>query len=239
MPLPPIEQQQRIVDRIGRLNSRIGEVRRIRAEVGSNASSLLMSMYHKIADKAPRKPLADIAPLNRRPVLVESDKSYRQVSVRSFGKGTFHSGLLVGADVTWEKPFLVRHGDILISNIKAWEGALAVATEADDGLVGSHRYLTCVPIPGVAAARFVCFHLLTPEGLHQVGEASPGSADRNRTLSAKALLRIPIPVPAYDKQIWFDKQCRHIDYLRDVQKRSDAEMDALQASLISAALGQT
>jgi type I restriction enzyme R subunit len=47
------------------------------------------------------------------------------IAVRSFGRGTFHKPPLNGNEVTWEKPFLVKAGDILVSNIKAWEGALA------------------------------------------------------------------------------------------------------------------
>jgi type I restriction enzyme S subunit len=146
---------------------------------------------------APKKPLGELAPLNLRPVVVQVDGRYPQVAVRSFGRGTFHKPSLNGSDVTWQKPFLVRAGDILVSNIKAWEGAIAVASAEDDGRVGSHRYLTCVPLQDVARARFVCFHLLTLEGLYDVGEASPGSADRNRTLSAKGFLRIPVPAPKY------------------------------------------
>jgi type I restriction enzyme S subunit len=234
IPLPPLDEQRQVVARIERLFDRISEARRFQTDVDVAASALLMSMYHRIADAAPQKLLAEVAPLNRRPVIVESAKTYPQVAVRSFGKGTFHREPLVGADVTWEKPFLVRCGDILFSNIKAWEGAIAVATESDDGFVGSHRYLTCVPLQGLAMARFVCFHLLTPDGLRHIGEASPGSADRNRTLNAKALSQIPIPVPSFEKQVWFDQQCRRVDSVREIQRRTDLEIEALKASLLSA-----
>src|SRR5437773_7462767 len=46
-------------------------------------------------------------------------------------------------------PYTTLFRSILVSNIKAWEGALAVAKPEDDGRVGSHRYLTCVPNKGV------------------------------------------------------------------------------------------
>jgi len=173
--------------------------------------------------------------LNRRPVTVELEKSYPAIAVRSFGRGTFHKPPLIGNEITWEKPFLVKAGDILVSNIKAWEGALAVAKPEDDGRVGSHRYLTCVPAEGVATARFVCFYLLTPEGLHEVGEASPGSADRNRTLSAKGFMRIPIPVPKYAEQLRFDALCQEVDALNRLQAETAAELDALLPSILDKA----
>lgn len=233
--LPSLEEQQRIVARIEELATKIKEALCLRNEIETETYSLLAAAYYRIADSAPRKVLADVAPLNRRPVNVDVEKDYPQVSVRSFGRGSFHNPPLAGSEITWQKPFLVKSGDILISNIKAWEGALAVALPEDDNRVASHRYLTCVPIPGVAASKFVCFHLLTPEGLHYIGEASPGSADRNRTLSTKALLRIPIPVPSFDQQLWFDDLCCRVDSLRRLQSKTAAELDAMLPSILNKA----
>lgn len=235
VPLPSLKEQQRIVSKIDELTKKIEKALYLRKEIEKQAQLLLTSAYHRIADSAPRKALVDIAPLDRRPVKVNVKESYPQVSVRSFGRGSFHKPPLAGNEVTWQKPFLVKSGDILISNIKAWEGALAVALPEDDGRVASHRYLTCVPNPGVATSRFVCFHLLTSEGLHQIGEASPGSADRNRTLNSKALLRIPIPIPSFEQQLWFDRLCNQVDALKRLQAETVAELDAMLPSILDKA----
>jgi|SRR5208283_2988395 len=235
VPLPSLVEQRRIVARIDELSAQIHEARGLRKETEGDLNLLLASAHRQIAVGAPTKPLIEVAPLNRRPVTVEPERNYPQIAVRSFGRGTFHKPPLIGNEVTWEKPFLVKAGDILVSNIKAWEGALAVAGPEDDGRFGSHRYLTCVPIKGVATARFVCFHLLTPEGLHEVGEASPGSADRNRTLSAKAFMQIPVPVPDYSQQLWFDSLCKEVDKLKRLQSVTAADLDALPPSVLSKA----
>ncbi len=235
MPLPPLEEQRRIVARIEELAAKLAEARALRDESEGNVESMLDAAYRRIADNAPKKPLAEVAPLTRRPVTVELDKSYPQVAVRSFGRGTFHKPPVKGNEITWGRLFLVKANDILISNIKAWEGALAVAKPEDDGCVGSHRYLTCIPIDGLATSRFVCFHLLTPEGLHEVGEASPGSADRNRTLGTNALQRIPIPVPDYSKQLWFDGLCRQVDALKSLQAETAVELEAVLPSVLDRA----
>lgn len=166
---------------------------------------------------------------------VDFEASYPQVAVRSFGRGTFHKPPLIGSEVTWEKPFLVKVDDILVSNIKAWEGAIAVAGADDDGRVGSHRYLTCVATLGIVTARFVCFHLLTPEGLYGVGEASPGSADRNRTLSSKAFMQIPVPMPEYGKQLWFDALCGKVDAIAKAQSESSPKLAALLPAILDKA----
>jgi type I restriction enzyme S subunit len=171
----------------------------------------------------------------RRPAVVDAYSEYPQVSVRSFGRGTFHNPPLHGSEITWQKPHLVRNGDILVSNIKAWEGAMAVAGPDDDGRFGSHRYLTFVPVDGIATASFLCFHLLSPEGLYQVGEASPGSADRNRTLSSNKMLEIPVPVPSYDKQQWFDDLLSRINAVRRMRKETATICDAMLPSILDRA----
>lgn len=235
IPLPPLSEQQQIVARIEELVAKIEEAQRLRKEIESGLEILLSAAFQRIAATALRVPMSEVAPLTRRPVSVDLEQSYPQVAVRSFGRGTFHKPALAGKDITWQKPYLVKAGDILISNIKAWEGAIAVARLEDDGRVGSHRYLTCVPVPSVATARFICFHLLTPEGLHEIGEASPGSADRNRTLNSKMLLRVPIPVPPFEQQVWFDQLCHQVDALKRLQAETAAELDALLPSVLDKA----
>ncbi len=234
-PLPPLAEQRRIVARVEAIAARVTEARRHQVDSDQEISLLLMNFYRRITEGAPVRPLSEVAPLTRRPVSVDPDAQYPQIAARSFGRGTFHQPTLSGSDVTWQKPFRVHAGDILISNIKAWEGAIAVVKPEDDGRYGSHRYLTCVPIAGVATARFVCFHLLTPEGLHHVGEASPGSADRNRTTGSKALMQIPVPVPPIADQLRFDALQAKADALRGLQAETAAELDALLPAVLAKA----
>ena len=49
--------------------------------------------------------------------------------------------------------------------------------------------------PEQLRGRFLLYYLLSPEGLEKIGEASAGTADRNRTLSVKKLAKIQVPVP--------------------------------------------
>ena len=235
IPLPPLDDQRRIVARIDSLVTQIEYAAVTAQATDVVVSSLLLAAYHQIAKTAPRRRLGDVAPLIRRPAAVEHSAKYPQVSVRSFGKGTFHNPPLLGSEITWQKPYLVKHGDILVSNIKAWEGAIAVAGPEDDGRYGSHRYLTFVPVDGVATADYLCFHLLSPEGLYHVGEASPGSADRNRTLSAKAMLEIPVPVPPYDQQLWFGRVLSRVTAARQLRRETTAARDAIIPAILDRA----
>lgn len=227
IPLPPVSDQQRIANTLDRISMKVKEAVRLRDHALREQDALLLSAFQRIAHGAERLPLGHIAPLQRRQVSIRSDGEYRELGVRSFGRGTFHKPTLRGSELTWQKLFLVRSGDIVLSNIKAWEGAIAVAQSEDDERVGSHRYLTCVPIAGRATSTFVCFYLLTAAGLLQVSQASPGSADRNRTLGMNALQNIGVPVPSYCKQLWFDNLWNRIARVRRVQVEQLHSMEAI------------
>lgn len=235
IPFPDRKEQDRIVAKLDALSARIDEARECSRQIEQEANTMLHSAFSRIIEGAPRLRIGDVAPLVRRPVDATVDGEYPELGVRSFGKGVFHKPTLLGVELTWQKLFRVKEGDIVISNIKAWEGAIAVAEPDDDGRVGSHRYLTLVPIKGKATAGFLCFYLLTAAGLADIGHASPGSADRNRTLGQKALEEIEVPVPDYGQQVWFDRLQAKVREMLTKQQEGLTELDAMLPSILDKA----
>ena len=158
--------------------------------------------------RAPRPPPGGNRPGAKLPRTRRSLLRTRNVSQAGVG---WHVGL--GS----KKLFRIHTGDLLFNIVFAWEGAVAIAQPEDDGRVGSHRFLTCVPDPNTATADFLRFYFLTPEGLSKLGDASPGGAGRNRTLGLKKLDAITVPTPPLDRQRWFDRlqgQVRQVETLR-------------------------
>src|SRR5207248_7875002 len=133
---------------------------------------------------------------------------------------------------TWQKLFRVESGDIVFSNIKAWEGAFAVARPEHHGKVGSHRYLTCVAEPSRASPDFIWYYLQCPEGLAQVEAASPGSADRNRTLAQDRLGGIMLPLPSMDAQHWFDARQQKAAEVRKAQAANDYDLNTVLLAML-------
>ncbi|MCO5132197.1 MAG: hypothetical protein M9932_16800 [Xanthobacteraceae bacterium] len=177
--------------------------------------------------------MAEVAPLVRRPVEVDLDGTYPELGVRSFGKGTFHKPDLPGAEVGNKKLFRICAGDLLFNIVFAWEGAVAVAQPEDEGRVGSHRFLSCVPAPETATVEFLRFYFSTPEGLQKLGEASPGGAGRNRTLGLKKLEAIQVPVPLIDHQQWFDRLQAKARNVRAIRGRTAQDVEALIPAMLN------
>ena len=237
IPLPPPDEQQRMVARLDRAAMLIEEQRQALAATEREISALLRKAFDNATEGADYLPMEQAAPLVRRPVDVQPDESYPELGVRSFGRGTFHKPALEGSQLTWQRLFRIHEGDLVFSNIKAWEGAFAVAEPEDDNRVGSHRYLTCVPTPGLSTARFICYYLQTPEGSEKISTASPGSTDRNRTLGLKKLAAITVPVSSPEKQRWFDRLQAKVRALRKVHAETSGELDALIPAMLHELFG--
>ena len=205
IPLPPLTEQQALVARLDALTEKTQQVEAHLDAVERDAEHLLALRFRDAIVDAPLQPMAEVAPSVRRPVEINIETRYRELGARSFGKGLFIKPDFDGAEATWQKPVWINSGDLVLSNIKAWEGAIDIAGEKHYGCIASHRYITCVPDPERATAGFLAYFLLSEDGLEKIGLASPGTADRNRTLSLGNLCKIEVPTPPLAVQKTFDR----------------------------------
>jgi len=213
IPLPPISEQERIVSHFDGLADKNRQLNEHLAAIEADANSLLAERFSKIIQAAPVKPLAEIAPIIRRPAIIELTDQYPELGVRSFGKGTFHKPALSGTEAGAKKLYRIEAGDLIFSNVFAWEGAIAIAGPEDNGRFGSHRFITCRTNEEITSARFLRYYFLTEKGLAQIREASPGGAGRNRTLGLEKLMAIKVPIPSAEHQKYFEALLNQITEL--------------------------
>ena len=235
IPLPTPSGQRRIVERIETLTAKIEETRKLKKQIEQDSDKLLLGTFYKLISSANEKPMQEIAPITRRPVEIDTASSYPEIGIRSFGKGTFHKPNLSGWEVGSKKLYKVQAGDILFNNVFAWEGAIAVVQPEDTGRVGSHRFIACVPKKKVVTANFLRFYFLAEEGLEKIGLASPGGAGGNRTLGLEKLEAITVPIPSFEKQLWFDKLQFTVEKIRKRLSQTYLELDALLPSILDKA----
>ncbi|WP_294538202.1 hypothetical protein [uncultured Rhodoblastus sp.] len=235
IPLPPVAEQRRLVARIEELATKLQEIRQIRDDEEKECRALLLATFWNVARNAPRRPMAEVAPLIRRPTEIQTNTVYPELGIRSFGHGTFHKPALSAFELGSKRIFRIERDDLLFSNVFAWEGAIAVAKPEDHGRFGSHRFMSCVPRAGVATSQFLRFYFLTNEGIELIRAASPGGAGRNRTLGIEALTNIKVPVPPIETQKWFDALQAEVDALKSVKAETAAELNALLPSILDRA----
>lgn len=237
IPLPPLAEQERIVRRLDAVEARLAARRRAAEAVEAELAHALAAAFRRITAQAPRARMGDVAPLVRRAVSIDPEATYTEIGVRSFFKGTFHRRTLSGADFTWQKLFRINEGDLIFSNLMAWEQGIALASAEDDGCVGNHRMLTCEADRTRVVPAFLWFYFTTEEGFARVLAASPGTIARNKTLSAEELPRIEIPLPPLDAQRWFDRLQQKARAAREAAAAATGELDRLPPALLAEAFG--
>jgi type I restriction enzyme S subunit len=158
--------------------------------------------------------LSEIVALERRQVDVELTANYTEIGVRSFGRGLFKKEPITGAQLGTKRVYHVEPGDLVVSNVFAWEGAIAVANETHRDTIGSHRFMTWHVGPH-ADVGYLYHYLTSDQGLTSLRLASPGSAGRNRTLSIKSFEAIKVPLPPLDEQ---RRIAAHLDLIAGRQR---------------------
>lgn len=205
IPLPPLAEQHRIAARLDAIESRLTRVRQLREEQTQKLQSALRTTFHRLVESTEWKPLSEVAPLAWRQIAIEPETSYTEFGVRSFYKGVFLRRKVPGSFFDWQELYRLKAGDIVFSNIMAWEKAIAVAGPEHDHWVGNHRMLICEPREDVMLASCLLHYFMTEDGFAKILKASPGTAARNKTLKADRLMEIEVPVPPLAAQREFQK----------------------------------
>src|SRR6266540_412208 len=144
--------------------------------------------------------VGDALHLVRRPVEVDPIASYEEIGIRSFGRGFFPKPPILGSELGSKRMFEINEGDLVLNIVFAWEGAVALAGPREHKKCASHRFPTYVADPEVCDPRYLHYFFMTPRGLAALGQASPGSAGRNRTLNLRALEAVQVELPPVGEQ---------------------------------------
>lgn len=134
------------------------------------------------------------------PISPEPEKYYRQIGIRSHGKGLFHKDPVTGRSLGNKRVFRV-HPDCLVVNIVfAWEQAIAKTSISETGMIASHRFPMFQPRYRLCNVDYLTYLFKTPRGKYLLGLASPGGAGRNKTLGQNEFSRLKITIPPIDEQ---------------------------------------
>jgi type I restriction enzyme S subunit len=184
--------------------------------------------------------VGDALRLERRQLEVDPTSEYREIGIRSFGKGIFHKEPVIGDQLGNKRVFRIAPDDLVLSNVFAWEGAVALAGEAEQGMIGSHRFMTYVPRDERIFPAWAAWFFVSERGLELLGAASPGSAGRNRTLAIERFENLKIPLPPLDDQ---HRTAARLNRVREARTalearaaQSSALIEAAQYSLVDSCL---
>ena len=145
IPRPPLADQRRVVARIDKLAAQIDEAGQLRHETVEDVENLFVAMAHR-TDLDPtekmrrgwqRRPLSDVIRVVEDSHKVQTDRTYPNLGIYSFGRGLFHKSPIDGLATSAAKLHRVTRGQFIYSRLFAFEGAYGLSLRSS--MVRSYR----------------------------------------------------------------------------------------------------
>ena len=246
IPLPPLDEQRRIVARIQALAAKIEEARGLRRQAAQEAEALVRSaLDHAIqAVDIPAIPLEDACAAIVDNLHTNPNYSWDGVPcVRSpdVGWGSLH---LAGALKTSEEEFLRRTvrgrpmpGDVVLVREGGGTGKAALVREGERFSLGQ-RVMMLRPDVTKVLPKFFLYQLISPLVYDdQIVPLSKGSASPHLNIGALRKFCFRLPALAEQRRIvaYLDGLQAKVDALKRLQAETAAELDALLPSVLDRA----
>lgn len=226
---PSLEEQQKIASFLSLLDQKIEKQQEKIEQLELFKKGMMQKLFSRkirFKDEKGREfpeweemTLNSVIKQELRPV-PKPDKPYIRLGLRSHAKGTFHELVEKPEEVQMDEMFVVKKDDLIVNITFAWEQAIAVANEDDDGKLVSHRFPTYI-FKKKHYSGFFKYFLTTRYIKYCLTNASPGGAGRNRVLNKSDFLEILIKVPS------LREQQKIASYLSKIDLKIDKERERL------------
>jgi type I restriction enzyme S subunit len=155
--------------------------------------------------------LDEVVEFDRTPIKLDPDAEYERLGIYSWGKGHFVREPALGLEMGKMNYFTFPRPALIFSNIQAWEGAVALADEADETAVCSSRFYPYVPRADSDVSLHYLFEFFRSSiGQQIMREKSSGTQVRNKLLSRSGIEAALIPLPLRKQQV---RIANHLDSL--------------------------
>ena len=235
--LPDLATQKTIADFLDRETAHIDQL----IEKKQRFISLTSRRIDALVDEAisnptvPRIRFKNVVRRMERPVVLSEHDELVRLGLFNRGRGMFKKPAADEEGMGASNFYFVRDGDLILSGQFAWEGAVALATDDEEGCVVSHRYPVFRGKEWINTA-YLLGLLRSGFGDFILNESSRGSAGRNRPLNTKRLGKEKIPIPSRELQEAVD---RALSFERQLKKKTEQSITLLtevRAALITAAV---
>lgn len=143
-------------------------------------------------------PLGEILKIDRDEVVIDPSCAYRTAGIYSFGRGVFERETIRGADTSYRSLFRLHEGQVILSRLNSWEGAVDVVTAEIAGCHVSNEYPTFSLDEVRADPGFLRWIMRWPAFWDRL--VPRGSMVRRKRVQPDQFLKVSIPLPPIDEQ---------------------------------------
>lgn len=234
IPLPPLDEQHRIVARIEEFASKISEAKGLRAAGSQQAHAMIVSTHAALSRTEP-EPLSSYLELHEDSVPIELGKPYPQVGVRGFGGGLFRKQAVIGGETTYRAFNRLYEGAIVLSQVKGWEGAVAVTPDELTGYFVSPEYRTFKCKDDRCLSDYLAAIVSTEFFWGRLNEATRGVGARRERTRPEQFLQLKFAMPSIADQRKAIEIFSRIRDVRSLQSETTTKLDAMIPSILDKA----
>jgi type I restriction enzyme S subunit len=152
--------------------------------------------------KWPQVKLGEVLQRSEETIALEPDCTYREITVKLWGRGVVLRSIVTGADIASSRRFVARLGQLIVSRIDARNGAIGVVPPELDGAVVTNDFPLFVPNPVRVDLAFLGWLSRTRAFVDLCLRASEGTTNRVRLQEDRFLaLEIPLPPLADQRRV--------------------------------------
>ncbi|MCB9138783.1 MAG: restriction endonuclease subunit S [Caldilineaceae bacterium] len=253
IPLPPLDEQRRIVARVDALAARIAEAQALRSQALTEAEAVMGAARKRLIGAISGKNWVLLSEFVKK---IENGKSPRcesrqadidewgvvKVGVVSYGYFKADENKALPPTIEPVEAYRIRPGDFLMSraNTRELVGACAVVPETESKLLLSDKIFRFVFHSGVEInVRYLDHVLKSPALREQIESKATGTSPSMKNISKKKVLSLSVPQHSEDEQrrivAHLDALQAKVDAVKDLQAATQAELNALLPAVLDRA----
>ena len=234
IPLPRLSKQRRIVAKIERLAAKVDEANELRISVDALTYTFTMSLHKRLSRSRIVK-IKDLLELSEDRHEISHDESYPQVGIRGFGGGLFAKPALRGAETKYRYFNRLRTDQIVLSQVKGWEGAIDVCPSNLEGYYASPEYRTFNCKPATCHPAYFSHFIKTPWFHSLLGDATRGQGARRERTRPELFLSLELPMPKLSDQKRATVLLQNLRIISVSHQQTATKLDALLPSILDKA----
>lgn len=241
--VPGIEEQRLVAARLDRVASQVVRVQSLHRRATDLAEALVVSASTRpdLDERARhqagwrRSALGDFLVPSTRQVSIDAAEQYRIAGIYSFGRGLIDRGVISGVDTSYKTLTVLEEGDVVVSKLGGWEGAVAVVEPRFRGFCVSSEFPTFTPDRSALAPPFFQGLARSPQFWQQVAAGTRGSMARRKRITTSEFLATKAWLPTLADQERVAEQLSDIDEVSRSRLAASERLDALLPAALNEA----
>ena len=189
----------------------------------------------------PTVKLGEILQRSTEMIEILPDESYKEITVKLWGKGVVLRGIVDGTEISGTRRFVARKGQLILSRIDARNGAIGVLPQSFEGGVVTNDFPLFKVNEDKAVGSYINWLSQTADFVELCKRASEGTTNRVR-LQEERFLSLEVPLPQLHEQrrivARIEELAAKVNEARKLRQHSIGEGEAVAGAVANRLLAQ-